>query len=287
MGERAAEPDPERAASPREPEAVEEWSRFAATPDDWARLIRTVAALANGSGGRILLRQVDGPPEELDTVRLDERVHRQVSPRVRGLSSSVTDDGSIEIAVHESNAKPHVIQRDAAAQAPHAALLHPGQVWVRHGSRDEPATGEDLERMLRQRVAGVLEELRLRVLRSDAPLALTGGDGIAVRISDEPGALSVVPDVERHYPYTARTLGEAVGRGQNWGSAAARALGLKGQAEFWLGIPGAKDYAVQRYSERALALVREKLQQAPDWNPFAELRARRARVQGKSPDSGP
>jgi hypothetical protein len=267
--------------------AVEEWSRFTATREDWERLIRTIAALANGSGGTIVLRQVDGPPEELDTARLDERVHRHVAPRVRGLASSVTDDGAIEIVVHESNAKPHVIQLERGADgASDTVLLHPGQIWVRHGSANAPATAEDLERMLRQRVAGALEELRLRVLRSDAPLALTGGDGIAVRISDEPGALSVVPDVERHYPYTARTLGEAVGRGQNWGSAAARALGLKGQAEFWLGIPGTKDYAVQRYSERALARVRERLARDPDWNPFAELRARRERVQGKPPPSG-
>lgn len=268
----------ERAAGPRDGEAAEEWSRFAAAPDDWARLIRTIAALANTTGGWILLRQVDGPPEELDTARLDERVHRHVGPRVRGLSSSVTDDGAIEIAVHESSAKPHVITHA------HAGLLHRGQVWVRHDGADAPAAPEDLERMLRQRVAAALEELRVRVLRSDAPLALTGGDGIAVRITDEPGALAVVPDVERHYPYTARTLGEAVGRGQNWGAAAARALGLKGQAEFWLGIPGAKDYAVQRYSERALALVRERLRREPGWSPFAELRARRERIRGGPAD---
>src|SRR6187402_872160 len=161
MAEPAAAPDPGRGAHPREPESVDEWSRFAAAPDDWARLIRTIAALANGSGGKILLRQVDGPPEELDTARLDERVHRHVGPRVRGLSSSVTDDGSIEIAVHESNAKPHVIQLDPTVLDPDAALLHPGQVWVRRGNADEPATAEDLERMLRQRVAAALEELRV------------------------------------------------------------------------------------------------------------------------------
>lgn len=279
MAETTREIEAQHVMNARESETFEVKSQFGGTTEDWATLIKTVVAMANTSGGRIVLERIECKLADLDSARIDDKVNKYVSPRVRGITACAMEGGYIDVGVNDSESKPHVFRCDLAVpDKPGKAYFYPGQLWVRHGSKNEPATAEDVERILRQRVARVLDELRVRVLQSDSPLSLTTGDGIPVRFSDEPGAVAVVPDIDRHYPYTARTLGGAVGKGQNWGAAAARYLELKGKPEFWIGTRGSKGYAVQRYSERALALVRAQLEADPTWNPFAALLAKGRRT---------
>lgn len=258
-----------------ESERFSAWPRFPGRPEDWARLVETIVAMANTSGGRIVLAALDCEPAHLEAARLDLRVNEVAGPPVHGLESVRLEGGGVEIRVPESDAKPHLFQATVVPSGNGgAASFHAGQIQVRHGARNQPATPADLERMHRRRLARLLDELKERVLHAESPLALSDADGVPVRFSDEPGALAVVPDVDKAYPYTARTLGEALGRGQNWAAAAIECLGLKGHAEYWFATKGARAYAVQRYSERAAERLREKLAQEPDWNPFAELRAR-------------
>jgi len=250
-------------------------SCFTGTVEDWMGLVKTLVAMANTAGGRILLERVECSSAELESARLDDKVNRYAGPRVRGLATCARGAGTVEILVPESESMPHVFKFDLADPGrPGSAHFHSGQVWVRHGSRNEPATPEDLQRILRRRMVTTLEDLRERVLQADEPLALREGEGIPVRFSDEPGAVAVVPDVDQTYPFTARTLGQALGKGQNWAAAAIECLEMKGKPELWFGSKGAAGYAVQRYSERAAEILRARLREDPAWNPFAELRGK-------------
>ncbi|TAH35234.1 MAG: ATP-binding protein [Planctomycetota bacterium] len=255
-------------AHPPESESFAVKSGFAGAPEDWAELIQTIVAMANTSGGAILLEGHSCSAHELDSSRIDDRVNQYVGPRVRGITSATSAERHCRIQVPESDTKPHMFRGDEADQA----LLHAGQVWVRRGPKNEPATPDDVERMIRQRVAGSLEDLRLRVLTAEGPGA---GDGpVPVRLSSEPGALPIVPDIDKTHPFSTRTLGKELGKGQNWTAAAVACLQLKGKPEFWFGSKGMHGYAIQRYTERALAALRAKLQEDPAWDPFAELRRR-------------
>jgi len=79
--------------------------------------------------------------------------------------------------------------------------------------------------------------------------------------------------VAQLYPYSAAQLGRLFGHGQNWAAAASYALDLKGHAEYWWGLPGARGgYVAQRYSEKARAMIQAKLDKEPEWNPYQARR---------------
>ena len=67
--------------------------RFAGTVADWMSLVKTLVAMANTAGGRILLERVECASAELASARLDDKVNRYVGPRVRGLATCARGAG--------------------------------------------------------------------------------------------------------------------------------------------------------------------------------------------------
>ena len=259
-----------------EGEDLEEKSEYTKLHHERKMLVKTIVAMANTVGGRIILRSVtEVPLKTFDSARLDDLVRKYAEPPVRGITS-MTDGGEVVIEVPESTRKPHVFtcdfwyEDDKGKRKP--AFL-PGQVWVRHSSKTSPAAPEDFSRFMREEIARFLERLSLQVGNPEYPLRMTegaDGEGLPVRYSNEEGAIAVTPDIEKQYPYTTKDLGRVLGKGQNWAARAARVLGVREDPEFWWGWKkkGARDFAVQLYSERALEAMRAKLAEDPGWSPY-------------------
>jgi len=256
-----------------------------------AELVRTVVSLANSRGGSLRV------PRALAAREIERLVAEFAAPPVLGIEC-VPCEGGVEVLVRESEHKPHVFTRPAgpveregesedegagedSGVEPFQDTWSPGQIWVRRGERNVPASSEDLEQMIRERVSDLLSELSGTVRKPGFPLHLTDSEGIAVHLSTEADALEVSADMNRAYPHTATALGMLFEKSTNWAAAAIAVLGLKRDPETWLGIQNLRGtVSVEKYSERAAERIREQLARDAAWNPYAEWR--RMREQGRS-----
>jgi hypothetical protein len=274
-------------------------ARYGRSQQERGALVRTIVAMANTQGGRIVFQSVEGDAGALDAERLDELVNEYVAPRLQGIAARASADGGVEIDVPESAVKPHVFiaELDYQSKGRTHGVFYPGQVWVWRSSRSEPAGAADLERMVRERAGRLLADLGARlsdpatlhaVAPSEAPpgvepqiVALTELEAealrvddhaeVAVRVTTDPDAAPVNIDINRTYPFTTSALGEAVGKGTNWAAAAVRALRLKGDLTCHYPVRNADGrVVVNKYSEAALQKVRDRLAAEPNWNPWGE-----------------
>lgn len=286
---------------PRDGEDVEIKGSFTKSQHDRGLLVRSIVAMANTRGGRIVLQSVTGDPSSLDTAHLNEMVAAWVTPRVRGLVASTGQDGSVEIVVPASDVKPHVFvaELDYQHRGRSRGVFYPGQIWVRHSSKNEPAGTADIERMIRERASRFLGDLSVTIIDPAFPLRFPAGaatlpasssesraltledvegearlrvDGqaeIAIRVTTDPDAAPVNIDINRAYPFTTSALGEALGKSVNWAAAAVRALGLKGDLGYHYPVINADGrVVVNKYSEATLQRLREQLASDPNWNPW-------------------
>ena len=70
-----------------------------------------------------------------------------------------------------------------------------------------------------------------------------------------------VQDVNKTHPYTARSLGAKLGKGQNWVAAAASKLELKNDSRYSFAIYGSGGkVALRKYSDSALERIRRELE---------------------------
>src|SRR5262245_2986113 len=139
----------------REGTEYEEKSDFEAGTNDLLDISKTVIAFANGEGGRLFLRRVRGDSRLLDSARLDGVVNRCVPQSTNGITSRATDDGGYEILVPASTGAPHVIEHVGNYQrgGTQRPAFYKGQIFVRHSSKSEPATADDVAVMIRRAVA--------------------------------------------------------------------------------------------------------------------------------------
>jgi hypothetical protein len=244
---------------------------------------------------------VVGDPSLVDTVHLDEMIAAYAAPRVHGLVATIALDGSVEIVVPESELKPHmfVAELDYQHRGRSRGVFFPGQIWVRHSSKNEPAGASDIERMIRERVSRFLGDLSITItdpafplrfpvgaatpastpearvvtledVEGEAKLRVDSQAEFAIRVTTDPDAAPVNIDINRTYPFTTSALGEALGKGVNWAAAAVRALGLKGDLGYHYPVVNADGrVVVNKYSEAALQRLREQLASDPEWNPWA------------------
>ncbi|MBO0743356.1 MAG: hypothetical protein J2P51_18310, partial [Hyphomicrobiaceae bacterium] len=92
----------------------EEKSEFAGENNDFTDIAKTIAAFANGDRGCIVLKALTCDPKRVDSARLDDFVNRWVSPRITGITSTITSDGGCTISVAPSQNSPHVIAHCAS-----------------------------------------------------------------------------------------------------------------------------------------------------------------------------
>jgi predicted HTH transcriptional regulator len=130
-------------------------------------LLKTIVAFANCEGGELCIVAFKGDEQRLDSARLDDFVSKYVSPPVRGIVSAKAQDGSWTISVYKSPTAPHVIKEGGnyVKKGVQTPAFYRGQVYVRHSSKSEPASAEDLQRLIREGVASWLASLGEAVAR--------------------------------------------------------------------------------------------------------------------------
>lgn len=248
-------------------------SRFEGSDEEILKIVKTIVAFANTEGGEILIKKVVDRQDLLDSARLDDKVNRYVQPRVEGIESVIDEKtGECRIKVPKSQTAIHVFIAEASykdSKDRQKSAFYPGQVYVRHSSKTEPATAEDLEKMIRERVSEWLSELGKAMGKLAKQISISES-GLPVRIS-ETGVLTIAfTDPNREYPYTAKTLGQKIGKNQNWVAKAAEKLGLKNDRGYTLPINSSNGKKViqWRYNEAAVQKLRRKVEEEPDFSPY-------------------
>ena len=255
-----------------EEEGYEEKSQFAGSQREKLELVKTIVAFANTKGGRLILRKVTCNLEELDSARLDDLVNKYTTPRVHNIISRKLRKGNWELDVAESTDKPHVFTTETSykdARGKDKSVFYPGQIYVRHSSKTEPATADDLRGMIQEIVGDWLTKIGREIQNFSIGFS-KGDNSLPVRLSSDAGALTIkVSDPNVDYPYTAKTLGTKLDKNQNWVAFAAQKLGLKGNPAYCCEIQGADGHiVVRRYNEEAFGRLKQKIEENPDFDPY-------------------
>jgi hypothetical protein len=248
----------------------EEKSVFDWLVKDKLEVVKNVVALANTDGGGIVLKSIRCDASYLDSARLDDLVNKYIEPKFHGIRSEVSEAGACRILVERSTTRPHVFV-DAASytdgKGRQRTVFYPGQVFVRHSSKTDPARGEDVERMMREATGEVVRQLGAAIQGFSGDLTQSG---IPVTLGAE-GLFQVsVKNPNDVFPYTAKTLGEKLGTNQSWVARAVRKLGIITKPEFCWAVTGASAaFTMYKYNEAAYETLRHRLDDDPDFNPFA------------------
>ena len=278
-----------------EGEDLEHKSRYTKELQDRGVLVKTIVAMSNTRGGRIILEKVLIDPSELDSARLDDMVNKYVAPRVKDIKSQVEQDGTVIIDIPESDAKPHLFTADIRYQqgGKQKIVFSPGQVWVRHSSKNEPASADDVDRMIRQRVSSLLGELALKI--ENPSFALTSDDGIPVhltthgvgvadsnsvvveddgpvivQLTDDPSTPRVHIDVNQGYPYTTRDLAKVLDKSQNWVAGAVGCLELRSDARYHQAVRTGQT-ETHKYSDAARSRLEDEIRRKPNWGAWERV----------------
>ena len=246
----------------------EEKSEFDGKDNDFLDIIKTIIAFADGEGGIVVLQGVTCKPAVLDSARLDDRVNKWVAPRIRNIVSNLDAEDRIIIEVPPSDDAPHVISHSASYKLPgdrQRPAFHPGQIYVRHSSKTEPATADDVRLMIQKRTAKALAALSDAI--KQAPINVAEG-GLPILA---PGTVLEIStkDVNRSHPYTAKAIGQKIGKNNQWVSAAARRMRLRNDQKYCVGVLGGNgQVALWKYSEEALGAITTQLEIVPDFDPY-------------------
>ncbi|HKB89130.1 MAG TPA: RNA-binding domain-containing protein [Opitutaceae bacterium] len=207
---------------------------------DWCELIKDIVAMANSSGGRILVGvSDDGVPSGCDVSPLLATDLADVINKIRGFTDvnfaamvirpfSYQGVQIAEVAIQPAPT-PLVFGKTGnytdANNKPQCAFRQ-GMLYVRHGPKSEPATSDDVRTLIEQTVEkhrkALLSNLR-QVIEAPANAVITianrtasvsaDGNISAVRIVDGPTAReAVVLDVNFTHPHRQKDVIEAINR---------------------------------------------------------------------------
>jgi hypothetical protein len=229
-------------------------------------LLKTIVAFANTSGGTIDLLMVQEPRDRLDSARLDDFVNKYVTPRLGGISSAFADEAHCLVTVQKSAFAPHVISQEASYEksGKTKSAFYPGQVYVRHSSKSEPANGQDLHNIIREGVSSWLSALGEAV--GKVGLSPSKEGGMPVRIVE--GGPSIGISIGESHPYTAGDIGKKVSRTGAWIGKLCNRLNLRYDSSYCVKIPGGNT-PFYRFSEKALKRIRMTLMANPHCNPYS------------------
>lgn len=228
-------------------------------------IAKTLIAFANCQGWTILIEKFIGNQSLLDSARLDDFVNKYCAPRISNITSNKIDSEKWEIQVPPSPLSPHVICQEGSYNDKYGkprSAFYPGQIYVRHSSKSEPASGEDVQKLIQQIVGSWLSKLG----KSIETLSTRISDDLSslpVRIVEQGGDMTLeIKDVTKEYPYYATNLAKEIGRTAYWVGRTANAQNLKMNPKYCYEINGPSGRALYiRYSEAALQKLKSLSEQ--------------------------
>lgn len=230
-------------------------------------LVKTIIAFANCSGGQILINEFVGDVQLLDSARLHDFVNKYVDPPVGGITSYENDEGSWVIYVAKSAFAPHVMSHtlNYSSTGKSKVAFQAGHVYVRHGSKSEPAAAQDFQRMVREGVSSWLSSLGEAVAKIGL-LENKSGEGVPMRIVDGGPALSI--SVAESHPYSATDLGKPFGKKGSWVGKLINKENMRGDLRYTRTL-GLYSSPICCFSEAAKKRVSDILEANPNYNPYS------------------
>ena len=252
---------PEEDGTARPAEDAARAATFGGSDHEWLELVKTVVAMANSGGGSIDLESFDCAPDLVQTRSLDDRINRYIEPKFHDVTSIVNEDGSCTISVARSGHSPHVFVIEGEG------AFHAGQVFIRRDGEAQPVTGDELQRMvldsasyLLMGVSAAIERLAVEVREPGlVPLGLasSGAISFSIRTPDEA------------FPYLTADIATKIDKGTQWTARALAKLGLRQNPKFRWELRTARGNLIAvKYTEEAYSLLRQKLEEDPDFNPW-------------------
>lgn len=137
-----------------------------ASNGEWCELMKDIAAMANSGGGRILIGlEDDGTPSgfeigkvlAIDSADLGNKVFSYTGVHFAGVSCQAETHANAPVAVLVIGESPFplIFGKVGNYQAPDGkqkSAFQPGTLYVRHGSKSEPATSDDLRDIIERHV---------------------------------------------------------------------------------------------------------------------------------------
>src|SRR2546425_10372082 len=193
-------------------------------PEDLLGLVADLTAMANTSGGAVLVGETGKtiPKEHLplfDSARVDDKVNSFVDPRICGIRSINLSDEFVLIEVAKSQNPPHIFKRDGNyhdEQNKQRLVFRLADIFARHSSKTERANRSDFDRWFEQNRKRLFENVRMVFEAGpSAHVQITEREGVPMRI--DPGAPGAQPVYDLLTPDPFRDLEqELVGGIKSW-----------------------------------------------------------------------
>ena len=271
-----------------ESEKYEFKGTFSGSDPEWLKLVKTIVAIANTSGGNLEVTPTEAVDLQLfDTARIDDKVNAFISPRIHNLTSQIKNS-TIVIQIPNSPSKPHIFIKTGAYQNPKLPSrqlneFYQGQIWVRHSGKNELLTKDDFDRILKEKLNEFLASIN--IIASQFPISAKelkvvesreSPDAVPIQIRESGEGLPVLLKKERvdpnlDYPYNARELGNILGKSVGFIATAASKRGLKGDMKYAVQLKNPQGKVIMvKYSNEALAFLKKLLADNPGYNPYRQ-----------------
>ncbi len=207
----------------------------------------------------------------LDSARLADHVNKYVAPPVLGIESGEDDAKNFLIRVLKSDNAPHIMSHSPSyinAKGKEKPAFHVGQIYVRHASKTEPATADDLQNILREALRGWFRGFGQMFSQLSAQVA-SSESAVPVRVGNGLGSMEIsFSDPNADFPYSTRTIGEEIGKNQNWVARSIAKLGLKADKSMCLEMKAKGGQPRFFYSQNCVDRLRQILKEDPSFNPY-------------------
>ncbi|MCM8812206.1 MAG: ATP-binding protein [Candidatus Omnitrophica bacterium] len=272
-----------------ESEKYEFKGSFFGTDAEWLKLIKTIVAIANTSGGSLEVKTTNDVDLRLfDAARIDDKVNAYISPRIQNLTTR-TKNSAVIIAIPNSPSKPHIFIKRGMYQNPkpppqQLPEFHEGQIWVRHSGKNELLTKDDFDRILKEKLNEFLASIN--IMASQFPISAkelkvvestVDPNAVPIQVKESGEGLPVLLKKERvdpnlDYPYNAKEMGKLLGKSQNFIAYTVKKLGLKGDMKYAVQLKNPQGKVVMvKYSNEALVFLKKFLADNPTFNPYKQI----------------
>lgn len=256
-------------------------SKFDGTDREWLKLIKTIVAMANKSGGRIIYTTVNDKIFELDSSNVDNKVNSYITPKLRGLITRRTRNG-IEVIVPNSDLKPHIFIRRGSyknEKGTEVVEFYEGQIWVRHSSKNELLDKSDFDAIVQENIRRFIERINIIAAQYPTSILESSETGFTMKIKpvkDKKNGIPVVIEKETIdpnilYPYQAKDLARLLDKNRAYVIQLLKILKIKGDPRYSFHYKDSSGRVILiKYNDKCLELIREFLIKNPNFNPWRD-----------------
>ncbi|MCX7832154.1 MAG: hypothetical protein N2440_04570 [Actinobacteria bacterium] len=264
-----------------EKETFEEKSQFFGSEKEWLKLIKTIVAMSNRSGGRILYKSINVDFSEFDPANLDNKVNSYIAPKLRGIECVKKGNG-VEIKVPRSDLRPHIFIKKGIyrnKKGNKVAEFYEGQIWIRHSSKNELLDKSDFDQIVKEEIRKVFERMNIIVAQYPASILEASESALPMKIKpmkDRKKGVPVVIEKEQvdpniAYPYQAKDLARLLNKNLAFIVKLLKVLQLKEDPKYNYNYKNSEGKIVLRkYNDECLEFLRRFLINNPNFYPWRD-----------------